>query len=198
VGEIQKGHRYYHCTSAKCRGTWYREDKIAVWQEFADAFRIMQAETEAVDLLRKALKEVTKTGTGGVEDEIRDLRQSYNKIEAKLLQIYDDRLSGIFNTEICRKKMTELEQQQQSIKTKIELLERDAHKVLKGGLDILDLGEQVTRKVEGFNLEQKRRLLMIMMEDAEAKDGKVSYKISFRISLMFELSRGKHTSELRI
>lgn len=37
VGEVQRGIRYYHCTSQKCRGTWYREDRIAFWQEFADA-----------------------------------------------------------------------------------------------------------------------------------------------------------------
>ena len=43
VGERQRRWVYYHCSSPGCRQTWYREDKIAVWQEFADAFRVMEA-----------------------------------------------------------------------------------------------------------------------------------------------------------
>ncbi len=165
--------RFNPCTQKKYWAQYKIEDQVLPLMQ-----AVAPKSERMLNWLIKALKDSNKDKTEYMEVKRKSLNISFQKIENRLENIYEDKLDDVISTEFYKKKAGEYEVEKKSILKKLNSLEKDNTKSYEIGYKIHELALKSKRIYESKKAtdEDRRLLLSYAFSDITLKDGKVSVK----------------------
>ena len=187
VGEIKKGrYVYYHCTGyrGKCGEPYTREERLT--QQFAGRLRELILAPDLSERLSSELRGSEERGRLERAQTIRAHQAEWDRAQARLDVLYEDRLDGRIDANIYDRKAREIREEQMQIQQRI----RSAHALTRPSMsDAIDLMNRTSRAAEEFpgHAEEGRRLLQLVMKEASWKGGELRMSLrepfeKFRLS----------------
>jgi len=186
TGELQKGHRYYHCSKydKACKQRKYvREEKLEA--QILDVFDSFKVESpRLLEWIRKALKEIHKNGSEYHEDVVKDLEADRARIEKRLDLLFDEKIDGKINKDFYEKKQKQYEDTLKDVLSAIANHTRANVDYLKLGINIFELAQKGrTIYDKKLLMNEKRELLNFVFSNLKL-DGETltpSLKNGFQI-----------------
>lgn len=186
VGELQKGHSYYHCTrfQTQCAQLKYvREEELE--KQVIEALGGLEVQNERMlGWIRKALKESHSDESEYHNSALADLNRQYTITQQRLDTLYDDKLDGKITLETYEKHFERYTKQQDDILSAIQRHKEANISYFELGSNIFELSQKArelyAKKKEP---EQKRSLLNFVFLNLALGDGKLGfeYKNAFQI-----------------
>jgi site-specific DNA recombinase len=162
VGDLRKGHVYYHCT--RTQNKYIREEEVE--KQVVELFEGLEIRnTRTVEWIRKALKESHSSESTYHNDALADLNRQYTLVQNRLDSLYDDKLDGKITQETYNKNFERYSKELDNILSALE-----KHK--KANVSYFDLGLKI------FELSQKARQIYENAKDPEAKRSLLGFVFS--------------------
>ena len=174
TGEIQKGIVYYHCTHYRgCTQKPYtpegeiEEQLMGVFEFFKN---ITPEEAEAIKAKIKAnhVQEIEYK-----ESTLKTLNNRYMQLQSRLDVLYNDRLDQKISTATWESKQSEINKEQEDIRSQMERIKNVETKYFEIWLNILDLAHRAKEIYEKRSPEERRLLLSHIFSNLVLKDKKV-------------------------
>ena len=177
VGEVQKGHHYYHCTrfETNCTQRKYMREEVLGTQiaKVLESFLIQ--DKDLLELVRRALKESHTDEMEYHTQAISELNRQEKLIQTRLDTIYDDKLDGVIDSATYERKSPEYRKQLEDV-----LVARRKHSdanvsYFELGSNIFELAQKAHEIYAKEALpEQKRSLLQTAFSNFTLKDEKLA------------------------
>lgn len=178
VGDLRKGHNYYHCTrhANNCTQRQYtrEEDVESQILELLVGFKAKQKHARLVDWVRKALKEHHTEKADYQNKILADLSRQYELLQNRLDNLYVDKLDGKVTIEFYNRMFDQWTHDQKLVIEALEKQRRVNVDYMKLGQNIFELSQKAA---ELFNnrkkADDKRALLGFIFSNLKLKDKKL-------------------------
>ena len=192
IGEIQRGHNYYHCTHFKtncAQRKFTREEELEV--QISGVFEKLQIkDKKIIEWIRKALKENHSEETEYHNNALTELNRQYALLQQRLDNLYDDKLDGKITGEFYDRKFQQYTRDQESILDATERHRRANISYFELGLNIFELSQKAKVIYENKAiLEEKRSLLNFVFSNIFLRDGKLDFEYKNAFQLLAERSK---------
>ena len=164
---------YYHCTGfkGKCPERYVREEEVA--RQFGEALNAIKIDDEALDWIKRTLKESHDTEKQYHDEMITKLQSQSDRLQRRLEALYIDKLDGVISREFYDQKSTEWRLDQEKILKKIEQHQHANKSYLDEGVKLLELAQDAVIMYEKQEMQEKRRLLNFVLSNSTWKDGQL-------------------------
>lgn len=186
IGEVQKGHHYYHCTryQTNCSQRKYiREEDLE--QQISEIFESLEVKNQRLlDWIRKALNESHIDEMGYHNSALTQLNNRYTQIQQRLDMLYDDKLDGKITKEFYEKKFEQYSKEQDEILSAIQRHKQANISYFELGTNIFELAQKAKEIYEEkANFEEKKKLLNFVFSNLKLRDEKVvpTFQNAFQI-----------------
>lgn len=175
TGQVQSGkYVYYHCAQGKgkCHQPYVRQENMD--EQFARLLKDITIDTDVRDWIVEGLKSSQCDEKATREDELQRLTSAYNKTQARLDQIYTDKLEGLIAAEQYTRFQEKLRLDQDSYSEQINRI-RDANRnYTDTAIRILELAEKAYSLYVTQDPTEKRKLLRLVLSKSTLDNGTLS------------------------
>lgn len=180
VSETQKGIIYCHCSRYReCTQKKYeRQDKIeSKLTKLLSAFEKLTL--EEADAVREGIRLKHQKEADYKMSVIDSLSSQYKAVQIKIDRLYDDRLSGVIDSEFWSKKNEQLLAEQKGFQEQLERLKGQEAEYFELFIDILQLAQKARSIYENERRtdDEKRMLLRNIFTELKVRDGEVTYTL---------------------
>ena len=194
VAEIKKRcYVYYHCTGhrGKCPEPYTREEVLV--EQFARNLAELAIPREVSEWLQASYVESDLTERAARERASKQQRAQYERLEARVEVLYNDRLDGRINASFYDAKAAEIRVQQQAILRKMEQIQSGTPAPIEAALDLIRLTSCAAILFREQSGKEQRRLLSTVMKTASWQAG--ALRLEFEEP--FETLRGSNRASTR-
>jgi len=172
---------YYHCTGhrGKCEEPYTREEFLV--EQFARNLRELVIPREVGEWLQATYVESDLTERAARERTIRQQRAQYERLEARIETLYNDRLDGRISPSFYDAKAGEIRAQQQTILRKIERIESSAPAPAGAAIDLMQLTSRAATLFREQNGHEQRRLLQSSSEPRHGRAASCEWSSKIRL-----------------
>lgn len=187
--ERSKGYVYYHCTQYKGKhnAAWIREEKLTA--EFGKMLKDIKLSDEAYNEVSEALKEAHDNKSYHQHNLKASLDNEYNKYQTRIEKMYEDNLDGRITNDIYDKKYREFREKQERIKRRIGSLEEADDSYYTTVTYLLRLLNKVPQLFERSEIEQRRELLQLILQNPQIKNDSLVYNLKKPFDTILQLSK---------
>ena len=163
AGIQKKKYIYYHCTNFKknCQPVYVREEILD--EQFNNIIQSLSFDEEITNWIGMALKESFEDEKKFHRIAITDLRAKYDKIQARIENIYLDKLDGKITNEFWTQKDTLWREEQKQIQIKMEKHEKADASYMLTGIRTIELTQKASLQYSRLSTEKKRKFLNILL-----------------------------------
>lgn len=174
VAEMKKGrYVYYHCTGGKgvrCGEKYTREERLT--KELAAALEEIAIPKEITDWLRAALRESDLTEKRAREQSLKQIQLEIERMDQRIETMYLDKLDGRITPQFFDEKAAAWRQEQGKMRQRLASL-RDAPSDFGESIGQIEQTSTLCRMFPSQPLEEKRRVLRLLIHRASWKDGRL-------------------------
>src|SRR6516225_5524951 len=164
VGELKKKlYVYYHCTGnkGKCPEPYVREAVLEA--QFTTALRRLKFDEEVLAWVKLALRQSHADERREHEATMARLQAEHTKIQRRLDAMYDDKLDGVIDEALFRRKADECRAGQTKLSDEIERHRQANQNYIEDGTRLLDLANKAADLFEKQAAPEKRKLLRFVL-----------------------------------
>jgi site-specific DNA recombinase len=175
VGEIQKGkYTYYHCSGfkGKCEEPYVREETLE--QKFIAVVKTLEFDAETRESISQSLRDSHRDEQRFHAESIARLQSDYARLQARIEQMYVDKLDGEIETSFFDQKSAAWWDEQRQLLRMIEQHQSANESYLEEGVAILELATRAAALFEIQDAREKRRLFGFRAPRSEHLLGLVS------------------------
>jgi len=187
-----KSHIYYHCSSPSrnhCPQLHFREERVA--ERFEAVLKGFHFDDRLVSWMRQMLKEVQVDHKEHHRSELKRLQDEYKRNQSRLDEIYEDRLWGRFDVEMCQKKYEEVKLRQAKIESLTNELKKNKVEYIDDGLLLLDMVQDLVGTFGRADDQHKHQLLRIIVERVMVKGEEFDFKLNEPFASLYGLKNHK-------
>ncbi len=175
--EIQKGHTYYHCTGykGKHKSRWIREEELT--KHFVDLYKSLQMPKEVAEDLSNKLKEMNRDKTEYNGLLLTEYTSQIKKYQSRISNMYDDKLDGSITENDYTEKKKKFTEEIKILERKIEQISKADEEYYLLADTILSLSQRAGELFESSELEQKREILNLTLQNFTLTGEKLSYDL---------------------
>ncbi len=176
VGDIRKGHIYYHCTrhETNCTQRQYTRQEV-LEKQISEFFEALEVKNErVVEVIRKALKESHADEMEYHNKTMSELNRQYTLLQNRLDMLYDDKLDSRILPEMYDRKFKQYSEEQTSILASIERHKAANINYFDLGVKIFELSQRAREiYAKSATMAEKRSLLGFVFSNLQLKDKKL-------------------------
>lgn len=174
--EKHKGHIYYHCTQyhGKHNAEWLREETIT--EQFAKLFKKIQIPDNVLQDITSDLKNVHQGKSEFREKEASRLNAEREKYSKRIESMYMDKLDGCITVDEYDRLYKDFRQKIASIEYKITNLQQAEDNYYLTAKYLLELANQAYDLFMSSEIEEKRQLLKLILQNLKLKGKTVQYE----------------------
>ena len=175
--EMQKGHVYYHCTGYKGKHskTWIREEDLT--NHFVSLYKSLELPTEVAEDLSKKLKEANRDKTYYNKKLLENYSSELQKYQTRLSKMYEDKLDGSITDSEYTERKNSYQEEVKKIQRKIEQLSKADEEYYILAESILSLAQRAGELFESSEMEQKRQIINLTLQNLTLDEKKLSYDL---------------------
>lgn len=196
VAEIKKErYVYYHCTGhrGKCPEPYTREEDLM--EQFARNIADLAIPREVAEWLQAAYTESDLTERAARDRAIHQQRAQYERLEARIKILYDDRLDGRITPSLYDAKASEIRAEQQTILRKIEQMQASTPAPIEAALDLMRLTTRAATLFRQQSGHEQRRLLRTVMKTASWQAGELRLEFEEPFEILRSSNRANASNE---
>ena len=194
TAETHKGHNYYSCANPKkCGQDYHREEKIE--KMFADALGKLRLDDKVKEWTVEALRQSHEEEEQFVKKELAMLQRESTRNETKKHQIYQDKLEGEISKEFLIEEFNGIQQRQQEIQSDMARLQQKNNDYMQEGLLILELVQDIKNQYLKADMEQKSKMLKILLSNLELKGVDSSFHWNKPFDILYKLGESENRGE---
>ncbi|MEI7752444.1 MAG: recombinase family protein [Candidatus Omnitrophota bacterium] len=164
VGELQKGHHYYHCTFSKGRhegkGRYLRGEKIS--DLVSDRVREVTLDRQTIDWVKENLRVRSKAAIELQEKRLAALKTQHETVSNRMSRLYDAKFDGTITEEVFTAKEKEYQGQLLEIKANMEGMQTTNPNYYDDGCQILELSNRLHSLYVAATYEEKGQIANIL------------------------------------
>ena len=174
--EKSKGYVYYHCTQykGKHRAAYIREEDLT--EQFVAALRAIQPTQAQYDEVMAALKASHGDKITYKAVHTARLQSELTRIDERMTKHYNSYLDGDIERDFYKSKNEELKAQRAATDKKLNSIDSANDEFYKNAETIMRLVLNVPRLFESSELEEKRRIINIVLQNLELHDRQLRWK----------------------
>ena len=154
-----------------CRRKYVREEVLE--KQFGEILEQIHVDAEVLDMLKEALRSSRVDQKQAHSSIIRALRAEYDRLEARISTVNEDKLDGKVSDEFFRRKSNEYHAAQTRCLVEIEHRQDSKKSYMDEGVRILKFAANAREEFHKQDFLGKRRLLQIVCSNSELDNGKV-------------------------
>jgi site-specific DNA recombinase len=171
VGEIQKGHVYYRCHRASCKGKTFREEEID--DEIKLTFDSLAIDEFEAAYIRAWLRSAREQQEQLKQQEINNWRLQLDQIRSRLARLTDAFVDGNIDKALFEERKTDLILEEAAIKGKIRSLELDSGRRIESIGKFLELTKTASNLYKTAIPVEKRDFVKRLTSNLVATSEKV-------------------------
>jgi DNA invertase Pin-like site-specific DNA recombinase len=189
VGELKKKlYVYYHCTGnkGKCPEPYVREEVLAT--AFTKALTRLRFDDEVLAWIKQALRQSHADERREHAETMTRLEAEHTKLQRRIDAMYEDKLDGVIDEGLFRRKADEYRAEQAKLSDEIERHRQANHNYIEDGTRLLDLANKAARLFDRQPAPEKRKLLRFVLSSCNWKNGQLGfeYRKPFDLIAQFE------------
>lgn len=175
--EKHKGYIYYHCTQYKGKhdAQWLREEEIT--EQFGQLFQRIQIPQEVLDDITESLKSVHKGKSEFREQQFDQLTKERDKYTKRTENMYFDKLDGRITTDEYDKLYKKFRGKIEEIDNRLVNLQKAEDNYYLTANYLLQLANKAYDLFVGSEIEEKRQLLKITLQNLTLEGKKVQFQV---------------------
>lgn len=175
--ELHKGHVYYHCTGykGKHKSRWIREEELTT--NFKKLYKSLQLPREVAEDLSNKLKEANQDKTKYNETLLTEYTSQMHKYQTRISNMYEDKLDGSITESDYTEKKNRYTDNIKELQRKIEQLNKADEEYYLLADTILSLSQRAGELFESSELEQKREIINLTLQNLVLNGEKLSYDL---------------------
>jgi site-specific DNA recombinase len=198
VGELKKGkYVYYHCTGnkGKCPEPYVREEVLET--EFAAALKRLKFDADVLSWVKQALRQSHADECREHEQTIARLQAEQTKLQRRIDAMYEDKLDGVIDEALFKRKADENRVQQTKLADQIERHQQANQNYIEDGTRLLDLANRAAEIFERQPATEKRKLLRFVVAQCSWRDGQLEFEYRKPFDLIAEFEQAEKTRTLK-
>lgn len=190
TAETHKGFIYYRCTYyRKCNQHKYtREEEIE--KRIINALDCLHLGNRTADIIKEKIMAKQQEGEGFRKMRLEDLKQQYQKMSDWVDKAYDDKMTGLIDEEMYKRKAQDYLKRKEEIAATLEDYKNTGFNATDFSLNVLNLADRASEIYKRRSPEEKRLLVQILLLNAYLKDK--SLDITFRTPFGYILKYRKN------
>ncbi len=168
---------YYHCTQyhGKHNAEWLREEEIT--DQFGQLFKRMQVPLEVVKEITDSLKSVHQGKSEFREIQTKKLLDEREKYAKRIENIYLDKLDGRITIDEYDRLYKQFREKIDEIDTQVASLQKAEDEYYLTATSLLQLANRAYDLFVGSEMEEKRQLLKLLLQNPTLEGRKVRYDV---------------------
>jgi DNA invertase Pin-like site-specific DNA recombinase len=198
VGELKKGkYVYYHCTGnkGKCPEPYVREEILET--EFTAALKRLKFDADVLGWVKQALRQSHADERREHEQTIARLQAEQTKLQRRIDAMYEDKLDGVIDEALFKRKADENRAQQAKLVEQIERHQQANQNYIEDGTRLLDLANRAAEIFKRQPATEKRKLLRFVVAQCSWKDGQLEFEYRKPFDLIAEFDQAEKTRKLK-
>lgn len=164
--EKKKGkYIYYHCTEyhGACNKKWLREEELT--KQFAEYFDKIHIPEDIVESISKMLRE-SHQGKADLNKQVcQSLQEEYDKLGRRIERMYEDFLDRKIEEDFFEQKREDYRREQKNIRKRLDNLEGADDGYYITARYLLQLANKATAIFESSEVETKRQLIKLVLQN---------------------------------
>jgi site-specific DNA recombinase len=176
--EKKKGkYVYYHCTeyNGKHGAEWLREEELT--NQFAQLYKSLQIPKDVIEEITASLRKSHKDKTQFHRTLFDGYQKEYQKYEARIEAMYEDKLDGSITESYYNKKREEFRAKQKEMSDKIARLGFADEEYYVTSEYLLQLANRAYDLFMSSEAEEKRQLLKLTLQNLKLEGKKVEFEL---------------------
>ncbi|HUX48636.1 MAG TPA: recombinase family protein [Dehalococcoidia bacterium] len=167
---------YYHCTQyhGNHDAEWLREEEIT--SQFAEIYKSLQIPQNIIEEITTSLRKSHQDKTQFHRTLLDSYHSEYQKLEARIEKMYEDKLDGSITESFYDKKREEYRSKQQEITDKISKLGIADEEYYLTSEYLLQLASRSYELFMSSEAEEKRQLLKLTLQNLELEGKKLKFE----------------------
>jgi hypothetical protein len=132
------------------------------------------------------------------EEAIARLQAEHSKIQRRLDAMYDDKLDGVIDQALFRRKADECRAEQAKLSDEIERHRQANQNYIEDGARLLDLANKAADLFEKQPAPEKRKLLRFVLSGCTWKNGQLGFEYRKPFDLIAEFERAEKTRKQKM
>jgi len=168
-------YHYYHCTqyNGKHGAEWLREEELT--RQFSDVFKGLKMPDEVLEDITEALKQTHQDKSAFRKTLLTQYQTEHQKYQDRIENMYEDKLDGSITESFYDKKRNEYRLKQDEINKQIAKLQFADEEYYLTSEYILKLASRANELFESSELQEKRLLLKMTLQNLELKGKKAQF-----------------------
>lgn len=178
TAEIHKGFIYYHCTHYhECSQQRYTREEV-IEEQFIPLLNDLHLGEETATLVKAKILAKREDENGFRRLRQEDLQKQYAQILGWADRLYDDRMAGVVDEEMYRRKAQDYQKRKEDIAISLEGFSHNGFNTFELRLNLVDLADRAANIYQKRKPEEKHLLLQILLSNAALKDQKVDWTLN--------------------
>ncbi len=188
-GELKKGkYIYYSCTGGrgecKQKHIYIREEELE--NQLIEALKNIQTSKEQREWIIQGLKESFKDEQSYTKEKIQHLNEQKEILKERLSKIYLDKLDGTISETFWLERHNQWSMELMNLQSSIEAFEKSNTSYLANGINILNLLLNIENTYLLSNINEKKRILNMVLQNCTLKGRKLCYEYKKPFNLFAE------------
>jgi site-specific DNA recombinase len=164
---------YYRCThyKEKCPDGYVREEVLK--EQFNEMVKSLTIDKPLYIWMVESLKEINAEKDHEVAERLDSLTAETKRLNERLSQLYEDKLDGVIDAQLYKKKSQEGKERLQVIEEQLARLTQANDKQMELGLMILEFAKNAYTLFSQVDSTEQAKLLRILLSKCELKAGKL-------------------------
>ncbi len=179
TAEKKKGkYIYYSCTNHK--GVHKKREYIPEKELLGPVYKVLenlQIPADKLDYLTSELKRVHESEKSFHQQVMGGLQKEYDKIQARISKMYDDKLDGSITTDMYDRKLKEYKSRQSDLFIQMEEHSKADESFYLTASQVLDLASRALEIFESSETKEKRELLNFLFQNSRLNGRKLMFKL---------------------
>ena len=174
--EKSKQYIYYHCTQYKGKhgAKSIREEELT--KQLLEAFKAIQPTQEQYDEVMTALKLSHHDKITYKANQTAHLQAELTKVDTRISRIYDSYLDGDIDKDFYKRKNDEMKSQRKLLNSKLQSIDSANDDFYENAQIVMNLVRNGADKFESSKLQERRRLINLVLQNLELNDGQLRWK----------------------
>ncbi len=177
---------YYHCTEyhGACNKKWIREEELT--KQFAQCFEKIHIPEEIVESISKMLCESHQGKADYNKQLCQSLQEEYDKLGRRIERMYEDFLDRNIEEDFFKLKREDYRREQKNIRKRLDNLEGADGGYYITACYLLQLANKAPAIFESSEVETKRQLIKLVLQNPVINDVSLSATIRKPFSYFVE------------
>ena len=176
--EKKKGkYVYYHCTQYKGKhnAEYVKEEDLTA--QFAELYKSLHIPCEVVEQITSILRRSHQDKTQFHKEVLQRFQNEYQKYEARIEKMYEDKLDGNITESLYNKKREEYRQKQKELTEKISRLSMADEEYYLTSEYLLQIANRAYDLFLSSEPEQKRQLIKMTLQNLKLDGKKIHFEL---------------------